>query len=153
MKLVIPIEPVEQQRPRIRKGGRGLYDPKKVRDFKKEVAEYVKQQDFSKFEDKALNVKIKFYRQVQNSISKKERELRLSDVHRPIVKPDLDNYTKSILDALNSVLWDDDAKIVHAELDKIYSEKPRIEIEVEEWSEQYGNARQETNHDVSAKRE
>lgn len=132
MLITIPIAPVEQQRPRIRKGGRGLYDPKKVRDFKKEVAEYIEQQDFSKFEDKALNVKIKFYRQVQKSLSKKERELRLTDVHRPIVKPDLDNYTKSILDALNGLVWDDDAKIVHLELDKYYSEQPRIEIEVHE---------------------
>ena len=75
---------------------------------------------------------IRFYRKIQKSLTKKEWELRMTGVHRPIVKPDLDNYTKSILDALNGLIWDDDAKIVHMELDKFYSEQPRIEIEVHE---------------------
>ena len=88
MLVTIPIEPLSQLRPRAtsRGGHSRVYDPKKVRVFKKEVAEYVKQQGFPKFENKALNVKVKFYRQVQKNISKKERDLRLSDVHRPIVK-------------------------------------------------------------------
>ena len=44
----------------------------------------------------------------------------------------MDNYIKSLLDALNGLVWDDDAKIVHLEADKFYSEQPRIEIEVHE---------------------
>lgn len=134
MLIIIPIEPVEQQRPRATaQGGHArVYDPKKVREFKQSVAEYVTQQPLPKFENVELSVQVKFYRPIQKSLSKKERELRLSNVHRPIVKPDLDNYTKSILDALNGILWDDDAKIVHLELDKYYSEQPRIEIEVHE---------------------
>lgn len=85
-----------------------------------------------KFEDKELSVQIKFFRKIQKNLTKKERELRLSNVHRPKVKADLDNYIKSLLDALNGLVWDDDAKIVHLEADKFYSEQPRIEIEVHE---------------------
>lgn len=134
MRIVIPIEPVEQQRPRAtnRGGHISIYDPPKVKKFKKEVAEYIEKQPFTRFENVELDVSIEFYRPIQKSLSKKEREFRLSHVHRPTVKPDLDNYTKSILDALNGLLWDDDAKIVHLELDKFYSEQPRIEIEVHE---------------------
>lgn len=134
MLIIIPIEPVEQQRPRAtnRGGHISIYDPPKVKKFKKEVAEYVQQQPLPKFENVELDVHIRFYRKIQKSLTKKEWELRMTGVHRPIVKPDLDNYTKSILDALNGLVWDDDAKIVHMELDKFYSEQPRIEIEVHE---------------------
>ena len=134
MLIIIPIEPVSQLRPRTTtvNGRPRVYDPPKVRDFKNKVAKFVKQQPIQKFENKQLSVQIKFYRAVQKGVSKKERELRLSNVHRPTMKPDLDNYTKAILDALNGLIWDDDAKIVHMELDKLYSEQPRIEIEVHE---------------------
>lgn len=46
--------------------------------------------------------------------------------------PDIDNLQKSLLDALNGIVWDDDAKITHIEAWKFYSEKPRTEIEVNE---------------------
>jgi Holliday junction resolvase RusA-like endonuclease len=42
----------------------------------------------------------------------------------------LSNYLKSFEDALNGVLWKDDAMIVHEEIDKYYSDKPRIEVEI-----------------------
>lgn len=143
MLIIIPIEPVEQQRPRAtnRGGHVQIYDPPKVKKFKKEVAEFINQQRLPKFENVELSVQIRFYRKVQKSLSKKERELRLSHIHRPVVKPDLDNYTKSILDALNGLLWDDDAKIVHLELDKYYSEEPRIEVEIEGGAKKNGKIR------------
>ena len=53
-------------------------------------------------------------------------------VHRSIVKPDLDNYIKSTLDALNGVIWTDDATIVELNTSKWYADDPRIEIEVKE---------------------
>ncbi|WP_269148312.1 RusA family crossover junction endodeoxyribonuclease [Limosilactobacillus reuteri] len=66
---------------------------------------------------------------------KKERELRLSGIHRPIVKPDTDNYIKSTLDGLNGLLWEDDNQIVKIVAEKYYSDRPRVEIEVEEVNE------------------
>ncbi|WP_406565702.1 RusA family crossover junction endodeoxyribonuclease [Limosilactobacillus reuteri] len=68
---------------------------------------------------------------MQSSISKKERELRIAGAHRPIVKPDTDNYIKSTLDGLNGLLWEDDNQIVKIVAEKYYSDRPRIEIEVE----------------------
>lgn len=77
-----------------------------------------------------IYLKVAFYRKVQKSISKKEHERRIKGHVRPIVKADLSNYLKSFEDALNGVLWKDDAMIVHEEIDKYYSDKPRIEVEV-----------------------
>ena len=61
------------------------------------------------------------------------KEARRTQGHvRPIVKPDLDNYIKSTLDALNGVIWTDDATIVELNTSKWYADDPRIEIEVKE---------------------
>ena len=51
------------------------------------------------------------------------------------------NYLKSFEDGLNGVLWKDDALIIKGIIEKRYSENPHLEIEVTEWSEQYGNTR------------
>lgn len=132
MKIRFDIEPVEQARPRATRMGRGirLYDPKKVSTYKKQLAVMCKLQYKDKPLNGSLKVEINFYRKVQASISKKERYLRLSGSHRPTVKPDLDNYIKSILDGLNGFLWEDDNQIVDLVAHKHYSDKPRIEIEI-----------------------
>lgn len=135
MKLIFNIEPQQQERPRAT--GRGkfirMYDPPKTAKFKRELKQLamLEMRDKNKF-DSAISVKIKFFRRVQKSISNVERSRRLSGVHRPIVKADLDNYIKSTLDALNDVIWTDDAIIVELNTSKWYSDNPRIEIEVKE---------------------
>ena len=132
MKLTFEIEPVEQARPRATKMGRGirLYDPKKVAVYKKQLAMMCRFQYKKGPIEGALKVELTFYRHVQSSLSKKERELRLTGAHRPTVKPDTDNYIKSTLDGLNGWLWEDDNQIVDLVAHKYYSDNPRIEIEV-----------------------
>lgn len=134
MKLVFEIEPVEQARPRATRMGRGirLYDPKKVSVYKKQLAMMCKFQYKQVPLTGPLMVKLNFFRHVQSSLSKKERELRLSGSHRPVVKPDTDNYIKSTLDGLNGLLWEDDNQIVDLVAHKYYSDNPRVEIEVKE---------------------
>lgn len=138
MKLRFEIEPQQQERPRATSQGMlvRLYDPPKTSRFKKELKQLAKAEMQGKeaFSD-AIKVTIKFYRNVQKSISKKEHVRRISGVHRPIVKPDLDNYIKSTLDALNGIIWTDDAIIVELNASKHYAEEPRIEVEVIEMGE------------------
>lgn len=132
MKLVFEIEPVEQARPRATRMGRGirLYDPKKVSVYKKQLGMMCRFQYKQAPLAGPLKVEMKFFRHVQSSVSKKERKLRLSGSHRPVVKPDTDNYIKSTLDGLNGLLWEDDNQIVDLVAHKYYSDKPRVEIEV-----------------------
>ena len=108
-----------------------LYDPKKVSVYKKQLAMMCKFQYKDQPLSGQLTVNLKFYRHVQSSVSKKERKLRLIGAHRPTVKPDVDNYIKSTLDGLNGLLWGDDNQIVKIVAEKFYSDRPRIEIEVE----------------------
>lgn len=132
MKLVFEIEPVEQARPRATRMGLGirLYDPKKVSVYKKQLGMMCSFQYKQAPLAGPLKVEMNFFRHVQSSVSKKERKLRLSGSHRPVVKPDTDNYIKSTLDGLNRLLWEDDNQIVDLVAHKYYSDKPRVEIEV-----------------------
>lgn len=140
MRFEFGIEPVEQARPRATRFGKGtrLYDPKKVTVFKRQLGMLAKQQMLDRglepF-DGPLEVCMEFYRPVQASISKKERARRLSGVHRPTVKPDLDNYIKSASDALNGIIWADDNCIVSLAAEKHYAEDPHLIVEVKEWLE------------------
>ena len=51
-------------------------------------------------------------------------------VRYPAKRPDLDNYTKSVLDACNGFLWADDSQVCLLEASKQYGSPPRIELEV-----------------------
>lgn len=82
--------------------------------------------------EKAIAVDVVFYRPVQKSISKIERQRRLTGESLPAIKPDIDNYVKAILDALNGVAFRDDKQIISLNAKKLYSDKPRTEIEIKE---------------------
>jgi Holliday junction resolvase RusA-like endonuclease len=54
---------------------------------------------------------------------------------RPITRPDLDNYLKGVLDALNEMIWQDDSQIVALDAEKFYVMDdigPRVTLLVEE---------------------
>lgn len=135
MRFEFDVEPVEQARPRATRFGKGirLYDPKKVTVFKRKLGMLAKQQMLDRglepF-DGPLEVCMEFYRPVQASLSRKERARRLSGVHRPTLKPDLDNYIKSTSDALNGIIWVDDNLIVSLQAEKFYSERPHLVVEI-----------------------
>ena len=135
MRFEFDIEPVEQARPRATRMGKGirLYDPKKVAVYKKQLgylARQAMQERGLEPYDGPLEVHMQFYRPVQTSISKKERDRRLLGAHRPTVKPDLSNYIKALEDGLNGIIWVDDNRIVQIVAEKKYSDRPRIVIEV-----------------------
>lgn len=48
----------------------------------------------------------------------------------PTVKPDSDNVTKAVKDALNGVAWHDDCQVVLTEVQKQYSTTPGVLISV-----------------------
>lgn len=80
-----------------------------------------------------LGVTVRAHVEVPVSRGKAWRAQALAGIRRPTTKPDADNIAK-MLDALNKVVWLDDAQIVALSVFKWYSDRPRIEIDVAELS-------------------
>lgn len=76
----------------------------------------------------ALRVELIIYKSIPKSFSKKKRELANEGEIYPVVKPDIDNYVKAVLDGLNGVLFVDDKQIVDFRAIKKYSDNPRVEV-------------------------
>jgi Holliday junction resolvase RusA-like endonuclease len=67
---------------------------------------------------------------VPASWSKKRREAALRGEVRPTGKPDLDNCTKLLMDALNKIAWRDDAQVVKLAVAKRYAHAPQTIVEI-----------------------
>ena len=124
MKFVVYGQPVPKARARtvVRNGRVMSFTPKATQEAEAAIrAEIVGCQEF--FEAGIpLAVRLLFVVTKPPSIPKKRTY--------PSVKPDLDNYTKSVLDACNGFLWADDSQVCTLEASKQYGSPPRIEIEV-----------------------
>ena len=85
--------------------------------------------------EQPLEIDIVFYMPIPKSYSKKQKAEILSGRLKHTKKPDIDNLTKSVLDALNGLAYADDSKIIKVAAEKQYSEKPRTELSIKEVSE------------------
>lgn len=116
----IPLPPVAKARPRL--GRHSVYTPEKTKVFENTIRMHAKLQGAQKIVG-PLAVSFWFYLQ-------KPKKCKRS---YPCVRPDLDNYIKAVMDAMNGVLWDDDGQIVEIWSIKRYAqEKPHIRISVNE---------------------
>jgi Holliday junction resolvase RusA-like endonuclease len=69
---------------------------------------------------------IECYKPFLAGFSKLQAYLAEKKILRPAKKPDVDNYAKTVLDAVNGVLFYDDGQIVKLVIEKYYSIFPRI---------------------------
>jgi Holliday junction resolvase RusA-like endonuclease len=61
------------------------------------------------------------------SASRRAQAAMLAGEQPPAKKPDLDNIVK-VLDALNGVVWRDDAQVVSVFARKVYAEEPGLDV-------------------------
>jgi len=86
-----------------------------------------------------LEVRIFAMMPIPASWSKRKRLDAIERRFRPTVKPDFDNIAK-VIDALNHVVWADDASVVDGLVRKFYSETPELVIQVTALDMQAGRA-------------
>lgn len=79
--------------------------------------------------DGPVLVKILAVFAVPASWSRRKRAEALDGITRPTVKPDGDNIMKCC-DALNGIVWRDDAQVVAWTGRKVYGERPGLSVEV-----------------------
>ncbi len=122
-------------RPRFAKKGRFIttYTPKETKDYEKGIKNAVLRAIEGKDNNlyyKKLKMVIKVIYEPIKSISKKKRSELIGTYYDK--KPDIDNIIKSIMDALNKVVYEDDKQIVQLIAEKFYGEQDKIIIEIEE---------------------
>lgn len=113
----------------------GNYISKDVKDYAKHIqASFYKEYPKwlpSNFFEKPLTVEIDVFMQIPKATSKKQKEIMLSQGLRPIKRPDIDNISKNILDALNGIVYADDKQIVELAVRKYYAERDFIHIVID----------------------
>ena len=124
---------VPQGRPRFAKNGHA-YDPAKSREYKKLVALTAKEAMRGKVpfvKGTALRCLITIYCNIPKSLAKKDKQRAIDQSLRPTKKPDIDNIAKAITDAMNGIVYDDDAQITELHCQKYYGDDPKAVIVVE----------------------
>lgn len=107
---IFTVRPKSKQRPRMSRKGYA-YTPKQTVAFERLIAGLYKGPMFA--EDTPLKVTLEF---MDKTIELRIREMPKKPQSK--LKGDIDNYAKSILDALNGVAYKDDKQVVILNLEK-----------------------------------
>lgn len=120
---VIYVEPVPKGRPRVAsKGGRVfVYTPSKTVHAENLIRQALLNEG-SFGEGIPLRLEAIFYRQRPKTLPKR--------VKLPVKAPDLDNYLKTLKDALEKFVYYNDSQIVDLHVRKRFGSPPRIELTI-----------------------
>lgn len=131
-------EAVGKGRPRVSRRGMYVhtYTPEKTRVFEDSVRFEFMASNCDPMpvypKDKVLKSKVLIGVSIPQSYSKKKQALCRDRMIAPAKKPDLDNILKSVFDSLCGYAFEDDSQIVKIIAEKVYSEKPFVEVEIDE---------------------
>ena len=126
MKLRIPLSPVAKARARtVLSGGKvHSYTPEKTKGYEEQVKWLLKAARVDPLL-KPTPIKVSFTFWIEQP--------KKSKYDWPVSKPDLDNLYKSLCDAANGILWEDDSQVTTCVICKRFApNKGYIELEVEE---------------------
>ena len=123
--------PIAKGRPRYAKRGNFVqtYTPTKTREYENLIRENaIKAMGSSKPLETPLKALLLFCMPIPKSTPKNALEAHLNGSIRHVKKPDLDNLAKSVLDAMNTVVFLDDSQITKLTISKKYSKLSGIDI-------------------------
>lgn len=132
IKTIIYIEPVAKGRPKtaVINGHAIVYTPKKTRQSEQMIQALIRTKllQFDRFPPGTpLRLEAIFYREKPQSAPKR--------LKMPVQKPDLDNYEKTLCDALEKYLYDNDSQICTFFVKKRFAQpgtEPRIDLRISE---------------------
>lgn len=112
--------------------GKAATEPAPQKAFKRTIAQAVqfggarKVRGFEFYHLKAL-----FYLPAPRDLAKRSPDVIASELLVVTKRPDLDNWLKLPLDALNGIVWKDDAQVVSFDGSRrFYSLRPRLELTI-----------------------
>ena len=131
-------EAVGKGRPRVSRRGNYVhtYTPEKTREFEDAIRFEFMASNCEKMpvyeREQALKAEVLVGVSIPQSYSKKKQALCRCRMIAPSKKPDIDNILKSIFDALNGYAFADDVQIVKVVAEKVYADKPFVEVMIDE---------------------
>lgn len=108
------------------------YTPKKTHDYEN----LIKESYTGVLHDGAIKIEINAHFAIPKSYTKKKKMELPGKVY--MMKPDIDNIAKSVLDGLNGVAWSDDTQVVEMSITKHYAidDIEKLVITIEEINEE-----------------
>ena len=131
--FTIPGSPVGKGRPRFARRGAFVttYTPEKSASYENLVKVKAEEAMIGKsLIEAAVDVAIWLFITPPESWSQKKKRAALAHEIYPTSKPDLDNVTKGIFDAMNEIVWRDDKQVVDLRVMKRYAETARATVQV-----------------------
>lgn len=124
---------IGKQRPRYSAKLGRMYTPTKTSTFEEKVKfEFLSKYNIStELSTKPIAAKI-IIGQAPAKSEYKKKKAELIQNKWDTRRPDIDNITKSILDALNGIAYYDDSQVTKLYAEKIYTEEDKIIVELEE---------------------
>jgi Holliday junction resolvase RusA-like endonuclease len=133
----VPGEPRGKGRPRFNRQQGHTYTDSETKAYEQKIVAYYRK-TFGSFkwpDNSFVAVKVIAYYPIPKSATKAAKAAMQEGKTFPSRKPDIDNVLKVVLDALNSVAYKDDARVVSIQALKRYSFDPRLQIEINEGSD------------------
>ena len=135
VRFTVPGAPVAKGRPRLGtiKGQARAFTPAKTRAYEAEVRHYAAEAMRGRaLIEGAVAVEVTAFLPIPKSMPKRDRA-RIGAAVFPTTRPDVDNYLKSVLDALNGVVIHDDAQVVTATAAKLFTaDQPCLAVTISE---------------------
>ena len=143
--FTVPGKPIPQARPRVTQNGRHTYTPRRSVVYREAVALCAQSAMRGKKPlSGALHVRVQFLFRVPSSWRKTDRDEAERGEKSFTSRPDLDNLYKAVTDAMNGIVYKDDAQIVHATVRKGYAigrpEGAYVEVENAETAQRHETA-------------
>ena len=129
--FVVEGKPVGKGRPRAstRGGFVRMYTDAKTLTYEAAIKdEAAKAMGNAELFETAMHLHVNCYYQLPKRWPKRLQQQALDGEVFPNVKPDLDNVVKAVLDAMNGVVYRDDAQVVNLVATKRYATEPRVEV-------------------------
>lgn len=135
LQFVIDGPPHGKARPRITRSGHA-YTPENTRKYEKLIRDIASLAAYSqgwKITDEAVAVSICARFPIPESWTKIKKQKALSGELHPVKKPDSDNITKAVLDAMNGIVYKDDVQVIDIRVIKQYcttGQRPGVDVEI-----------------------
>lgn len=128
--LTFEIHGTPEPQKQTRKGKHGFYDPSHQR--REQIRWQVKPHAPLDPLCGPIEVTIHFYMPIPKATTAARRRHMINNTLMHVVRPDVDNLSYLIVNALKDIVYKDDSQIVSLHIHKRYSEDPKTVVQIKE---------------------